>query len=54
MIDSVFEYEWNNITKQLRDSGYDLSKIKIVMGCENTRSYITQRLMEDLEKEVKL
>lgn len=46
--------EWDKITKKLRESGYDLSKIGFRIEDGKTGTYITHRILEDLEKEAKL
>ena len=37
------------ITRKLRESNVDLSKIKISLESGNTSSYITKRLINDLK-----
>lgn len=37
--------------KRLKETGYDLSKIKIVMANGHKGSYLTKRIMEELNNE---
>jgi len=36
------------ITRKLRESGADLSKIRITMGYDRTNSYITKRILAEM------
>lgn len=38
------------ITRKLRESNYDLSKIKIVSKGGSTSSYIYRKILQELEK----
>ena len=48
MIEDLAE-QFNRITKALRDSGKDLGRIKISMEHGRTPSYITRRIIKELE-----
>lgn len=37
------------VTRRLRESNVDLSKIKIALDSGNTSSYVTKRIMQDLK-----
>lgn len=51
MDEVTLKIEFDDITKKLKESGYNLSKIKIVMEAGKQGSYLTKRLIEDLEME---
>ena len=38
------------VCSRLKNSGYDLSRIKIVMADGHKGSYVTKRIMEELNK----
>lgn len=42
--------QFDAITKQLRESGADLSRIVIALKGGSTKSYVTKRLLEDMKR----
>ena len=46
--DNYMMSRFDTICKKLRESGYDLSKIKIVMKDGHKGTYTTKRIMEEL------
>ena len=42
--------QFDAITKQLRESGADLSRIVIVLKGGSTKSYVTKRLLADMKR----
>lgn len=48
--DSYMLDRFEAVCKKLKNSGYDLSKIKIVMEKGHSGTYTTKRIMEELKK----
>ena len=49
--DRMLADKFEAVCKRLRDSKYDLSKIKIVMENGSKGTYVTRRILADLEKD---
>ena len=43
---------FDSITRKLKESGADLSRIRIAMERNSVPSYITKRIMEDIKEEM--
>lgn len=49
--DNMLADKFEAVCKRLKKSGYDLSKIKIVMAGGHRGTYVTKRILQELEKE---
>ena len=49
--DADLAIKFDAIRRKLKESGADLSRIKIALKDERTNSYITRRIMEELKED---